>query len=69
MVDQQPLSTPTAKVYNGGGQRSEEVELHADQQRSSVWRGGVEGARREGGGTAADSLAVVHSGLGGRCFA
>lgn len=31
--------------------------------------GGVEGARREGGGTAADSLAVVHSGLGGRCFA
>lgn len=31
--------------------------------------GGVEGARREGGGTAADSLAVVHSGLGGRRFA
>lgn len=30
---------------------------------------GVEGARREGGGTAADSLAVVHGGLGGRCFA
>lgn len=65
MVDQQPLSTPTAKVYNGG-QRSEEVELYADQQRSSIWggrRGGV------GGSTAADSLAVVHGGSRGRCFA
>lgn len=39
MVDQQPLSTPTAKVYNGGGQRSEEVELYADQQHSSIWGG------------------------------
>lgn len=37
MVDQQPLFTPAAKVYKGGGQRSEEVELEADQQRSSVW--------------------------------
>lgn len=63
MVDQQPLSTPTAKVYNGG-QRSEEVELYADQQRSSIWGGGG-----VGGSTAADSLAVVHGGSRGRCFA
>lgn len=70
MVDQQPLSTPTAKVYNGGGQRSEKVELYADQQRSSIWReeDGV-GEGEEGGSSAADSLAVVHGGSRGRCFA
>lgn len=50
MVDQQPLSTPTAKVYNGGGQRSEEVELHADQQHSSVWRGWGGGCEAGGRG-------------------